>query len=99
MDSWNSAVAVLAVIGLAMVAINGFDMANRSWRNLTEITIGIVAGIMAVIGLIVESPFIFYSVAALIAVGWVISIVSHAQHSMGSDGQGSSWNHRRPIAH
>lgn len=99
LDSWNSAVAVLAVIGLAMVAINGFDMANRSWRNLTEIAIAIVAGIMAAIGLIVASPFIFYGVAVLIAAGWVISIVSHAQHSMGSDGQATSWNHRRPIAH
>ena len=98
LDSWNSAVAVLAVIGLAMVAINGFDMANRSWRNLTEITISIVAGIIAVIGLIVESPLIFYSVAVLIAVGWVISIVSHTQHSM-ADSQVTSWNHRRPIAH
>lgn len=99
LDSWRSAVAVMAVIGLAMVAINGFDLANRSWRNMTEIGIGVLAGIMAVIGLIVASPFIFYSVAVLLGVGWVISIVSHAQHSMSTDEHDATWNNRRPIAH
>ncbi len=98
LDSWNSAVAVLAVLGLAMVAINGFDMANRSWRNLTEIGIGVVAGIMAAIGLVVASPFIFYSVAILIGTGWVISVASHVQHSMRSDDQPTTWNHRHPVA-
>ncbi len=99
LDSWNSAVAVLAVLGLGMVAINGFDLANRSWRNLTEIAIGIVAGIVAAIGLVVSSPVIFYSVAILIGSGWVISVASHVQHSMRSDDQSTFWNHRRPIAH
>jgi uncharacterized membrane protein HdeD (DUF308 family) len=99
LGSWPSAVAVLAIIGLAMVAINGFDMANRNWRNLTEIAIGVIAGIIAIIGLIVESPFIFYSVAVLLTVGWVISIVSHVQHSMESDDQTTSWRHSRPITH
>jgi uncharacterized membrane protein HdeD (DUF308 family) len=99
LSSWPSAVAVLAVIGLGMVAINGFDMANRNWRNLTEIAIGVVAGIIAMIGLIVDSPFIFYSVAVLLTVGWVISIISHVQHSMESDDQAPSWRHQRPIAH
>ena len=99
LDSWNSAVAVLAVIGLGMVAINGFDLTNRSWRNMTEVAIGVVAGIMAVIGLVVESSFIFYSVATLMAIAWAISVVSHAQHSLASNNQSTPWNHRHPLAH
>lgn len=98
LDSWRSSVAVLAVIGLAMLAINGFNLADRSWRNVSEMTISIVAGILAVIGLIISSPFIFYSVAVLTGVAWVISVASHARHSMNPDDQTPSWHHR-PIAH
>lgn len=97
LDSWRSSVAVLAVIGLAMLAINGFDMTNRSWRNITEMILGAITGVMIVIGLIVSSPFIFYSVAVLSAVVWIISVVSHAQHSLGQDEP--TWRHRRPLAH
>jgi hypothetical protein len=80
--SWRSAVAALALVGLVMFAFSSFDFANRSILNLTEMVLGSLAVVLAVIGVIMTSKFVFYSLAAVLGVAWLINTARHARHSI-----------------
>ena len=96
LDSWRSAVALLAVIGLTMIAVNGFDTANRSWFNIGTMSLGAIAGVIVVIGMFVASSLAFYSAAILSGIVWAAAVGSHIRHSMLHDTGSMS---RHTIAH
>lgn len=80
--SWRNAVAALAILGLAMVAVTGFELANHSWLNMGEMVLGLIAAGLIIAGLIVTNHVVFYSLAVVLGVLWLVSTARHARHSI-----------------
>ena len=98
--SWRSAVAVLAGIGVLMFAFSAFDFANRSILNVSEMLTGIVAIGLAITGMIATSEPIFYILAVLLGVLWLVDTARHARHSwIGDEGIGTTTFHRHAHVH
>ncbi len=94
--SWRSAVAVLAGLGLVMLLVTGFDTENKSWLNIGEMVFGLVAAGLAVIGMIVTSSFVFYSLASVLGALWIVSTARHIRHSLLHDDT-TSFHHHAPV--
>jgi hypothetical protein len=98
--SWRSAVAVLAVTGLLMFAFSSFNFANRSMLNVSEMVLGVVAIGLAIVGVIVTSQFVFYSLAIVLGVEWLVDTARHARHSwIGDEGYGTTTFHHHAHVH
>lgn len=95
--SWRSATMVMAVIGLAILAYSNFNFANRSILNVAEMLFGVVALGLAVVGSIVASEPVFYSLAAILGTAWLVDTARHARHSM--MGEDSAVFHRHAPSH
>ncbi len=80
--TWQSSVAWLAIIGLVMFAFSSFDFANRSILNIGEMVFGSAAIILAVIGVLTASGPVFYSLAAVLGVLWLVNVARHVRHSV-----------------
>jgi len=93
--SWRSAVAVLAAIGILMFAFSAFDFANRSILNVGEMVLGIVAIGLAITGLFVASSQIFYSLAIVLGVLWLVDTARHVRHSL--MGSGTTLHRHAPV--
>lgn len=99
-DSWRSAVAVLAGIGVLMFAFSAFDFANRSLLNIGEMVVGIVAIGLAITGMIATSSPVFYGLAVTLGVLWLVHTARHARHSwIGDEGAGTTTFHRHAHVH
>jgi hypothetical protein len=93
-SSWRSAVAVLAGTSLVMMLVSGFKFANRSILNVTEMLLGSLAIVLAVVGMIMTSEFVFYSLAGVMGVVWLLDTARHARHSwIGDEGYGTTTFH------
>jgi hypothetical protein len=98
--SWRSAVAVLAGIGVLMFAFSAFDYTNRSILNIGEMILGAIAIGLALAGMIAISSAIFYSLAAVLGVLWLVDTARHARHSwIGDEGMGTTTFHRHAHVH
>lgn len=93
--SWRSAVAALGVTGIIMTLVSGFDVANRSILNITEIILGLVAIAVGVFGVFIASPTLFYILAGLIGMLWLIDTSRHIRNSITEDG---TTTYHRPAA-
>ncbi len=91
--SWRSAVAVLAAIGVGIALVTGFDFENRSWLNVGEMIFGLVAAGLMIVGMIVASSFVFYSLAAVLGALWLVSTLRHIRHSLTHDDTTSFHHH------
>jgi hypothetical protein len=80
--SWRSSVAIMALVGIGMFAFSTFDFANRSILNIGEMVLGLAAIALAVTGVFMASEFVFYSLAAVLGVLWLVDTARHARHSM-----------------
>lgn len=94
-QSWRSAVAALAVVGLLMFAFSSFNFSNRSILNTGEMVFGIVAFGLAVFGMIMTSSFAFYSLASVLGALWLVDTARHARHSMLSEE--TIFHHHAPV--
>ncbi len=98
--SWRSAVAVLALIGLVMFAFSSFNFANRSILNVTEMMLGVVAIGLVIVGVIMTSQFVFYSLAIVLGLEWLVDTARHARHSwIGEEGYGTTTFHHHAHVH
>ena len=98
--SWRSSVAALAIIALLMFAFSSFNFSNRSILNVTEMVLGSVAVVLAVIGVFMTSQFVFYSLASVVGLAWLIDTARHARHSwIGDEGYGTTTFHHHVAAH
>lgn len=91
--SWRSAVAVLALTGIAMALLSAFDVTNRSILNITEMILAVVAIGVAAVGVIITSPVLFYTLAGLIGVVWLIDTGRHVYHSVTEEGEITTSRH------
>jgi hypothetical protein len=89
--SWRSAVAVLALGGILMFAFSSFNFANRSTLNVGEMVVGALAIVLAVVGMIVTRQSLFYSLAVVLGVFWLVDTARHVRHSV--IGHGSTTFH------
>ena len=92
--SWRTATAILAVIGLLMVAFSAFDTRNYSILNIGEMLVGALAVGLAVVGMIVTSSPVFYSLAIALGTLWLVDTARHVRHSWMS---GGSTHHPAPV--
>jgi len=98
--SWRSAVAVLALIGLLMFAFSSFNFANRSILNITEVVLGSLAIVLAIVGMITTSQFVFYSLATVLGLIWLVDTARHVRHSwIGDEGYGTTTFHHQAHVH
>jgi len=97
--SWRSAALVLALGGVLLFALSSFDFTNRSILNVTEMILGTAAIVLAVWGVIVASQAVFYSLAIVLGVTWLIDVARHARHSwIGNEGMGTTtFHHHAPV--
>ncbi len=97
--SWRGATAVIALAGLLMFAFSNFDFNNLSVLNVSEILLGGAAVILGIVGVIMTSEFVFYSLASVIGVTWLIDTARHIRHSwIGDEGYGTTtFHHHAPV--
>lgn len=97
--SWRSAAAVLALAGVLLFAFNSFSFANRSILNITEMVLGSVAIVLALIGMFVVNHAVFYGLAATLGTLWLLDTARHARHSfIGDEGMGTTnFHHHAPV--
>ena len=93
--SWRSAVAVLGGLGLGVLLATGFDTENRSWLNIGEMIFGLVAAGLVLVGVIVTSSFLFYSLAVILGALWLVSTARHIRHSIMNDD--TTTHHHAPV--
>lgn len=93
-DSLRSAVAILAVIGVAMFAFSDFDFSNRSILNVTEMILGLTVVGLAIAGMLITSEALFYITAATIGTVWLVDTARHVYHSMAHD---TGYHHPAPT--
>lgn len=79
--SWRSAVAVLAGIGVLGLALSAFSFANRSALNVGQMLLIGAALVLAIIGMAVTSSAIFYILATILGILWLVNTTRHAWHS------------------
>jgi hypothetical protein len=96
LGSWWGAVAWLAIIGLVMFALSSFNFVNRSILNIGEMILGVLAVILAIVGVIMTSQFVFYSLAVVLGVVWVVDTARHARHSIIGGGT-TTYHHAAPV--
>lgn len=96
LGSWRSAVAVLTVTGLAMFAFSKFNFSNMSWMNLTEMLLGLIAAGLAITGMIATSEPIFYILAVVLGVLWLMDTARHVRHSLIHEDT-TSFHHHVPV--
>lgn len=92
-SSWRSAVAVLALTGLAMFAFSRFNFSNRSILNEVEMVLGVIAIGLAITGMVFVSQPIFYILAAALGILWLIDTARHVRHSLVHEDTTSSYHH------
>jgi hypothetical protein len=80
--SWRSAVALLILAGILMFAFSSFDFDNYSILNVSEMVMGLAAIVLAIIGVIVVSQTIFYTLAVVLGVFWLADTARHVRHSI-----------------
>ena len=98
--SWRSSVAVLVLAGLIMFAFSSFNFANRSILNVTEMVLGFAAIVLAIVGMLVTSHFVFYTLAIVLGVFWLSDTARHARHSwIGEESEGTTTFHRHAHVH
>jgi hypothetical protein len=94
--SWRSSVAVLALVGLLMFAFSSFNFSNRSILNEGEMVLGAIAIGLAITGTIFISQPIFYILATILGLLWLVDTARHARHSLIHDEPGS-FQHHAPV--
>lgn len=95
--SWRGAVGTIAVIGLVMFLFSSFNFANRSVLNIGEMLLILAAVGLTIAGLIVTSEALFYTLAAVLGVLWLVDTARHARHSL--IGGGTPSIHHHATAH
>jgi len=95
--SWRGAVAWLAVIGLVMFMLSRFDYANRSILNVGEMVFGLAAVILMIAGVIMTSQAVFYSLATVLGVMWLVDTARHTRHSIEGGGT-TTIHHPAPVS-
>ncbi len=90
-DNWRNSVAVLAITGLAMFVASGFNFANYSILNITEMVLGLAAIVVAVWGIVAVSAPLFYVLAGVLAALWVVDTARHVYHSV--EGESTTLHH------
>jgi hypothetical protein len=81
-DSWQKSVAALAVIGLLMFVFSSFNFANRSILNIGEMVLGFAAAVLMIVGVLVTSQPVFYGLAAVLGVLWLVDTARHVRHNI-----------------
>ena len=94
--SWRGATAVMALTGLIMFAVSGFDFSNRSILNEGEMFLGVVAIGLAVAGVIITSQPLFYTLAGTLGVLWLVDTARHVRHSLMHD-ESSAYGHHAQL--
>ena len=80
--SYKSALVVLGVIGLLMLALNITELFDAdNWVNWGEAVLWIAAAIVIVIGMFAASQPLFYIAAAILAVTWIAMLARHSWHT------------------
>jgi len=100
LGSWRSATAVLAGIGVLMFAFSAFEFKNYSILNLSEMLLGAIAAGLAITGMLFASEPIFYVLAAMLGMLWLVHTARHFRHSwIGDEGFGTNTFHHHAPAH
>ncbi len=93
--SWRSATTLLLIVGFLMFLFSRFNFANLSILNVSEMVLGVVAILMAVWGIFVVNHFVFYGLATVLGVLWLIDTARHARH--GTISSTPPYNRHAPI--
>lgn len=81
-STWKSALLVLGIIGLLMLALNAVELLDAdNWVNWGEAVLWIAAAVLIVVGFFVAAPAMFYIAAAVLAVTWIAMLARHSWHS------------------
>ena len=97
--SWRSSVAVVALAGLIMFAFSSFNFANRSILNIAEMVMGLAAIVLAITGVIMHSSFVFYALAIVLGVEWLVDTARHIRHSYIDTEETNTFHHHHAHAH
>lgn len=95
-ESWRSAVMVLAAMGIGMFAFSSFDFDNLSVLNVGEMIVGLAAIGLAIVGSFMASEFVFYSLAILLGAFWLSDTTRHMRHSLMND-DNPTYHHHMPV--
>ncbi len=96
-NSWKIALLVLAIGGILIYAFNNFDFTNLSILNIGQMMLGVAATAITIIGLFSRSRTMFYSLAIVLGVVWLVDIARHLRHSIIGDDRTSTIHHA-PIS-